>query len=68
MTKIQKSTNLYKTPFTISYWRDAAAELKDVPGIVYANDGINTCKIGKNGESLSYMIDILHCPRRTENV
>lgn len=48
--------------------RCCAAELKDVPGIVYANDGINTCKIGKNGESLSYMIDILHCPRRTENV
>ncbi|MBO7251874.1 MAG: folate family ECF transporter S component [Oscillospiraceae bacterium] len=34
MTKIQKSTNLYKTPFTISYWRDAAAELKDTRMLV----------------------------------
>ena len=36
MAKIQKSTNLYKTPFTPSYWRDAAAEMKDTKMLVFA--------------------------------
>ena len=30
----EKSTKLYKTPFTASYWRDAAAELKDTKMLV----------------------------------
>ena len=34
MTKVQKSTNLYKTPFSAAYWRDAAAELKDTRMLV----------------------------------
>ena len=34
MTKTQKSTALYKTPFSPSYWRDAAAELKDTKMLV----------------------------------
>ena len=29
MSKVQKSTAIYKTPFSAAYWRDAAAELKD---------------------------------------
>ena len=33
MTK-EKSTKLYKTPFSASYWRDAAAELKDTKMLV----------------------------------
>ena len=34
MTKVQKSTALYKTPFSAAYWRDAAAELKDTRMLV----------------------------------
>ena len=34
MTRTQKSTALYKTPFSIAYWRDAAAELKDTKMLV----------------------------------
>ncbi len=34
MTKAQKSTTLYKTPFSKAYWRDAAAELKDTKMLV----------------------------------
>ena len=34
MSRVQKSTALYKTPFTASYWRDAAAELKDTKMLV----------------------------------
>ena len=36
MSKVNKSTNLYKTPFTPAYWRDAAAELKDTKMLVFA--------------------------------
>jgi len=36
MSKVNKSTTLYKTPFTPSYWRDAAAELKDTKMLVFA--------------------------------
>ena len=34
MTRIQKSTAVYKTPFTAAYWRDAAAEMKDTKMLV----------------------------------
>ena len=34
MTRIQKSTALYPHPFSATYWRDAAAELKDVKMLV----------------------------------
>ena len=34
MPKTQKSTALYKTPFSAAYWRDAAAELKDTRMLV----------------------------------
>lgn len=36
MTRQQKSTTLYKTPFSKAYWRDAAAELKDTKMLVFA--------------------------------
>ena len=36
MSKVNKSTNLYKTPFSPAYWRDAAAELKDTKMLVFA--------------------------------
>lgn len=36
MSKVNKSTNLYKTPFSTAYWRDAAAELKDTKMLVFA--------------------------------
>lgn len=36
MARIQKSTNLYKHPFCKGYWRDAAAELKDIRMLVFA--------------------------------
>ena len=36
MAKVQKSKNLYKTPFSRSYWQDAAAELKDTKMLVFA--------------------------------
>ena len=32
----QRSTTLYKTPFSAAYWRDAAAELKDTKMLVFA--------------------------------
>ena len=32
----QRSTAMYKTPFSKAYWRDAAAELKDTKMIVFA--------------------------------
>ncbi len=32
----QKSTAIYKTPFSAAYWRDAAAELKDTKMLVIA--------------------------------
>ena len=34
MSKTQKSTTLYPHPFTKAYWRDAAAELKDIRMLV----------------------------------
>jgi len=34
MSKVQKSTAVYKTPFSAAYWRDAAAELKDTKMLV----------------------------------
>ena len=34
MPKVQKTTTLYKTPFTKAYWQDAAAELKDTKMLV----------------------------------
>ena len=34
MTKSQKSTALYAHPFSKAYWRDAAAELKDIKMLV----------------------------------
>lgn len=34
MTKSQKSTTLYAHPFSKAYWRDAAAELKDIKMLV----------------------------------
>ncbi len=34
MSKIQKSTAIYKTPLTKAYWHDAAAELKDTKMLV----------------------------------
>ena len=36
MSNVNKSNKLYKTPFTPSYWRDAAAELKDTKMLVFA--------------------------------
>jgi len=36
MSKVNKTTNLYKTPFSRAYWRDAAAELKDTKMLVFA--------------------------------
>ena len=36
MSKVTKSTNLYKTPFSPAYWRDAAAEMKDIKMLVFA--------------------------------
>ena len=36
MPKVNKTNNLYKTPFTPSYWRDAVAELKDTKMLVFA--------------------------------
>ena len=36
MSKIQKSNNLYRTPFSRAYWQDAAAELKDTKMLVFA--------------------------------
>ena len=36
MTRTQKSTTLYKTPFSKAYWHDAAAELKDTKMLVFA--------------------------------
>lgn len=36
MARIQKSTTLYKTPFSPAYWRDAVAELKDTKMLVFA--------------------------------
>ena len=34
MTKIQKSTATYDSPFSAGYWRDAASELKDTRMLV----------------------------------
>ena len=34
MARTQKSTTLYKAPFSAAYWRDAAAELKDTRMLV----------------------------------
>lgn len=36
MSNVNKTTNLYKTPFSPSYWRDAAAELRDTKMLVFA--------------------------------
>lgn len=36
MTRVQKSRNLYKTPFSKAYWRDAAMEMKDTKILVFA--------------------------------
>lgn len=35
MTKVQKSTNLYASPFSRDYWVDAASELKDTKMLVF---------------------------------
>ncbi len=35
-TRKQKSTTLYRTPFSAAYWRDAVAELKDTRMLVIA--------------------------------
>ena len=34
MTKTQKSTTLYKTPFSRAYWQDAVSEMKDTKMLV----------------------------------
>lgn len=36
MTRVQKNTALYATPFSKAYWRDAAAEWKDTRTLVIA--------------------------------
>lgn len=36
MARVQKSTNLYQTPFCKEYWRDAAAEMKSTKTMVIA--------------------------------
>ena len=36
MSKVNKTNNLYKTPFSAAYWRDACAELKDTKMLVFA--------------------------------
>ena len=36
MSKVNKTNNLYKTPFSAAYWKDAAAELKDTKMLVFA--------------------------------
>lgn len=36
MSTIQKSTAVYRSPFCKGYWRDAAAELKDIKMLVFA--------------------------------
>ena len=36
MSKVNKTTSLYKTPFSRAYWRDACAELKDTKMLVFA--------------------------------
>lgn len=36
MSKVNKTTNLYKTPFSRAYWQDACAELKDTKMLVFA--------------------------------
>ena len=34
MSKVQKSTAIYKTPFSRAYWADALSELKDTKMLV----------------------------------
>ena len=36
MKKVQKSTTLYSSPLSRSYWRDAAAEMNDTRMLVFA--------------------------------
>ena len=36
MSKVNKTNELYKTPFSRAYWQDAAAELKDTKMLVFA--------------------------------
>ena len=36
MARLEKSTAVYKTPFSKAYWRDAAMELKDTKMLVFA--------------------------------
>ena len=36
MARIEKSTAVYKTPFSKAYWRDAVMELKDTKMLVFA--------------------------------
>lgn len=36
MSNVNKSSDLYKTPFSRAYWRDAAAELRDTKMLVFA--------------------------------
>ena len=36
MARIEKSTAVYKTPFSKAYWRDAAMELRDTKMLVFA--------------------------------
>ena len=39
MARVQKSTALYPHPFSRSYWRDAAAEMKDTRMLVICSEG-----------------------------
>ncbi len=36
MARLEKSKTVYKTPFSVSYWRDAAMELRDTKMLVFA--------------------------------
>ena len=36
MARLEKSTAVYKTPFSKGYWRDAVMELKDTKMLVFA--------------------------------
>mgnify|MGYP002512040561 CR=1 FL=1 len=55
---------LYKTPFSLGYWRDAAGELKDLRKLVFAALMIAACLILNKfkiplGENLSLSITFL---------
>ena len=55
---------LYKTPFSLGYWRDAAGELKDLRKLVFAALMIAACLILNKfkiplGENLSLSVTFL---------